>query len=455
MRISRKIKLLVILVIGFMVVPVFVGASPFEASFLLSDSEYRNPGSMSRDDIQNFLLSKGSELAHITLETSGGQKKAADIIYEEAQEHSINPRLIIITAQKEQGAITDESLSDRQKDWLMGYGVGDDELKGIENQIKYSTYQFQGYFDRPQYYRYQAGRTTTTSDGHQVTPQNKATAGLYNYTPSVSGAEKFQYYWEKWFGSRGSYDQAADVIDRPSGSLIRAAGTQGVYLLRDNERFPFWSRGIFDEMGYKMSEVVEISKSEMNSYKATSPMLYPNGTLIRSPQGTVYVVDDFGKRGFRTRKSFDQLGFRMSNVYGINWGEVNLYRENAAIEESTTSHVNGTLIKSPHNGSIYLVWNGKKKPIPDIRVFDRNFHWKNVIDVSKAQFDAYPVAGMELFRDGTLIKDESQTIFVIEYGRRRPVGSMEVFKKYGYKMENVIAVPSWLAGLHPYGSMLN
>lgn len=454
-------KKILILIFSILILPNLAIGASFDPDKVITDKDYEESDSMSRSFIQEFLLKKGSELARITVNSNGTRKSAADVLYESAKENRISPKLLIVTAQKEQSAITDGHLSDSQKDKLMGYGVypGSDwsKYRGIENQIRYSARQYRRYLDRAQYYNFQQGKTTATSDGENVTPQNKSTAGLYNYTPYVGGEKGytmvnqddggnflFWKLWQGWFAS-----------NRPNGTLIKEAGKSGVYLLKNKKKYPFWNKQVFEARKYSMKEVIEISNEEMNGYNTVSPVLFPDGTLLGSSRGTVFVLENGKKRGFDSIETFNKLNYSEKNIYNSSDQELNLYPEGERITLQTKLHPNGSLIQKEGDQSVYQVVGGEKKIVSDLKIFSRNFYWKNLITVTEEEFNAYPTNHASvLFRDGTLLIDDDGRISLIENGEARYVSGPSVFRGLGFKTENIIRVPNWIASLHPKGEKL-
>ncbi len=103
-----------------------VTSTEFNPHFIISDPELQDYNSWTSLDIQNFLDSKGSYLRQYqTTDASGTEKTAAEIIYDSAQTHQINPKYLLVTLQKEQSLITDDTPSQRQLDWATGYAVCD------------------------------------------------------------------------------------------------------------------------------------------------------------------------------------------------------------------------------------------------------------------------------------------------------------------------------------------
>ncbi len=160
-----------------------------------------------------------------------GAKSAAQIIWDAAQEYSINPQALIVLLQKEQGLITDDWPWVIQYRSATGYGCPDtapcdSEYYGFYNQVNNAARQFRLYATNPGNYNHVPGQNNnifwspnTSCGSSSVFINNQATASLYNYTPyrpngaaldnlygigdgcSSYGNRNFWRYFNDWFGS--------------------------------------------------------------------------------------------------------------------------------------------------------------------------------------------------------------------------------------------------------------
>jgi hypothetical protein len=204
-----------------------LAASNF-TNYLIDDNVFRDSGSMSAGDVQNFLNSEGSGLAgfsdiencgsssgphysfYATYYACGQRASAAQIIAAAGQAYGISPRVILATLQKEQSLVTTPNPTASQLNCAMGYLSCGNDL-GFFNQVDNGTWQFRtdmelgngnnwwGY--TPASYpcngatslynnALKAGRTVTFSDANgtaysTITLANMSTATLYCYTPHV------------------------------------------------------------------------------------------------------------------------------------------------------------------------------------------------------------------------------------------------------------------------------
>jgi len=227
----------------------------FEAGNIISDPIFYDAGTLDAAAVQSFLNNKGrscvgtstgtclkdfrqattTQLANsrCTRTYEGvSDESAAQIIAKVGVACGINPEVLIVTLQKEQGLITattGRSAAVYQK--ALGFGCPDTaacdaQYYGFFNQIYRAAWQFRSYALNPSSYAHRAGITNNvrfSPDANCGTSpvfiQNQATASLYNYTPyqpnaaalasgygsgnacSAYGNRNFWNYFTDWFGS--------------------------------------------------------------------------------------------------------------------------------------------------------------------------------------------------------------------------------------------------------------
>ncbi len=446
--------------VGILLPAMAFGAS-YDPNNILTVQSYTDKDAFGENDIQRFLEAKGSGLAALTVKVGEVVKKVSTLFFEAAQTYQISPKLLLATAQKEQSAVSDGSLTQYQQDALMGYGIypGSDAspYKGADKQIDAAAWQFRRYLDKPENFLFKAGQTRVTGDGYTVTPENQSTAGLYNYTPhagapagstendrGAGGNFLFWKTWQNWF-----------AVYHPNGTLVRKEGEPGVYQLVGGKKRGFWSRRAFTER-FKDQQVVVISGDELNSYGELSPMTYPDGTLLLAPNGAVFVIEHGKRRGITSRALFEGLGYNFSQAIPATQQELKIHPEGTLYLEKIQRHPDGALLKEPGAAGVFLMDHGTRRPIRFREVLESRFQWKDVITVSKERLRAYPV-GLDVgFRDGSLVKDKKNgVVYAIEDGKRRKFASNDVLIRLGYNAANVISAPHEAILLHPRGANLD
>lgn len=252
----------------------------FDPGLIISDSIFYDSGAMSAAQVQTFLDQKGAGCTATSGNTclknyrqttttraadarctgayaGASNETAAQIIAKVATACGINPQVLLVTLQKEQGLVTasaGRSSAVYQK--AMGYGCPDtaacDSLYyGFFNQVYNAAHQFQNYAAKPTSYAHRAGMTNqvryhpnASCGSSAVYIQNQATASLYNYTPyqpnaaalaagygtgdscSSYGNRNFWNYFTDWFGSTTQRAPigSLDVADSPGVGIIRVGG---------------------------------------------------------------------------------------------------------------------------------------------------------------------------------------------------------------------------------------
>ena len=256
--------------------------SAFRPGNIISDAVFYDSASMSAGQIQAFLNGQGADCAaangvaclkdyamgtptrtadqYCAQYTGAAREVAAQIIAKVARACDINPRVLLVTLQKEQGSVTTSTpvVDDYRK--AMGFACPDSPggcdayYNGFFNQLYNAAKQFQRYTAKPGGYGYEAGivnqikwHPNSACGTSSVLIENQATANLYNYTPyrpneaalragygkgdgcSSYGNRNFWNYFTDWFGSTqtGGYDP-----DKPVGSLDLVSGRPDAVYVR-------------------------------------------------------------------------------------------------------------------------------------------------------------------------------------------------------------------------------
>lgn len=234
-------------------------ASKFDAGYIISDYQMSNYNSMSEAEIQAFLTKKNPcgntnygdyaflserypnmkwhfENGHFVCLSEerfgegvqvGEGETAAHIIYQAAQDYRINPQVLIVLLEKEQGLITDTFPNSVQYRSATGYGCPDTaacdtEYYGFRNQVRHAAALFRavmdgGWTNYPLGNNYIQYNPNAACGGSVVNIRNLATSALYRYTPyqpnagalaagygqaycGAYGNRNFYLYFEEWFG---------------------------------------------------------------------------------------------------------------------------------------------------------------------------------------------------------------------------------------------------------------
>ena len=244
----------------------------FDPGFIISDAIFYDTTTMNAGEVQTFLSNRGASCVRGTdgsaclkdyRETTvtraptdrcpGGyvgaaSESAATIITKVSAACGINPQVILVTLQKEQGLVTTTNPTATRYRSAMGYGCPDSaacdsQYYGFFNQVYSAASQLRNYALNPSRYAHKAGAWNAVRfhpdvarcGTSQVFIQNQATASLYNYTPyqpnaaalaagygtgdscSSYGNRNFWNYFNDWFGPTTQRTPVGG-IDGASGS---------------------------------------------------------------------------------------------------------------------------------------------------------------------------------------------------------------------------------------------
>lgn len=229
--------------------------SQFRPGNIIADSVFFDSATMTEAQIQSFLESKVAVcragftcLKDYYVDTraiaadpmcaaypGGSRERASTVIFKVAQACGINPQVILVMLQKEQGLITSTAPSAWAYQAAMGQGCPDTaacdaRYYGLFNQVYGGAWQMKRYANPPGTSRfftwYAPGNTwnvlfhpNAACGRSPVLIENQATANLYYYTPyqpnpaalaagyglgdgcSSYGNRNFFNYFTDWFGS--------------------------------------------------------------------------------------------------------------------------------------------------------------------------------------------------------------------------------------------------------------
>jgi hypothetical protein len=453
----KKINITVIFTLLAMVVfPVFAQEiNPnFNPNYIISDSEVLDYNSLTLEEIKTFINSKEGTLKNYSIATEDGRlMSAAEVIYDRAVANKVNPKFLLILIQKEQSLLTDASPKQSQYDWAAGYGCLDgggcnERWRGFYKQINSASLQFRSYLDEPQLYKYKAGETYTFTNPYgtistaniTVTPANQATAALYNYTPHVyNGNYNFWNLWNRFFSRLF-----------PDGSLLQVEGEKGVWLIQNGQKRPFVSHGALTSR-YDIKRILKVSKNDLDAYPTGASLKFAQYSLVRSPEGNIYLLVDDTKRLIASSTVFKKIGYNPEEVDDASNEDLASYLDGTPLTESDT-HPTGALLKDPVSGGVYYVINSTKAPIIDPIFLKTKFKGLKVIKPKKGELDGYAKIEPVKFEDGYLLKSiNSLGVYVVSNGKKRPIVSGKAFEQLGYNWNNILTVKPQTLALYDEG----
>ena len=375
--------------------------SNFNPGNIISDGVMSNANAMSVEEIQRFLTSKNAckdtniakaksypglryhiENGHFvclseeTFEYNGQKQTAAQVIYDAARDFQINPQVLIVLLEKEQGLITDTWPNHIQYRSATGFGCPDtaecdSKYYGFRNQVRNAASMFRsvlsgGWTNYPVGKNYVQYHPNPNCGGSVINIENRATSALYRYTPyqpnvgalanypgtsycGAYGNRNFYVTFRQWFGSPnlfvlgdmnhywqthgGSAGEIGPVMeneycDHSVPKCFQTFQNGRIYWKRQNGTF--FVKGDIDniyhdkrnELGYPLTDLITTGYD-------IYVQKFENGVVMKTPQGIYQTNNQIFEVWKNNSKAEDpvvkKLGFPTSDIKFSNNSKEGLY----------------------------------------------------------------------------------------------------------------------------------
>ena len=375
--------------------------SNFNPGNIISDGVMSNANAMSVEEIQRFLTSKNAckdtniakaksypglkyhiENGHFvclseeTFEYNGQKQTAAQVIYDAAKDFQINPQVLIVLLEKEQGLITDTWPNHIQYRSATGFGCPDtaecdSKYYGFRNQVRNAASMFRsvlsgGWTNYPVGKNYVQYHPNPNCGGSVINIENRATSALYRYTPyqpnvgalanypgtsycGAYGNRNFYVTFRQWFGSPnlfvlgdmnhywqthgGSAGEIGPVMeneycDHSVPKCFQTFQNGRIYWKRQNGTF--FVKGDIDniyhdkrnELGYPLTDLITTGYD-------VYVQKFENGVVMKTPQGIYQTNNQIFEVWKNNSKAEDpvvkKLGFPTSDIKFSNNSKEGLY----------------------------------------------------------------------------------------------------------------------------------
>lgn len=371
------------------------GVVGFKAGRIIDDIVFTNSATMSVADIQNFLNSKvpvcdtwGKQMYNswqtraqyaasigkyppftCLKDYSENGLSSAQIIHNAAQAYRINPQVLLVLLQKEQGLVTDTWPYDSQYRSATGYGCPDTAAcsttyYGFTNQVNWASRMFRSIMDAsPTWYTpYVVGNNyirynpNAACGGTNVYIENRATQALYNYTPyqpnqgaldagwgtapcGAYGNRNFYLYFTAWFGPTSG----TAFFQLPGSLTTYVYGANDTYYrIITYERLLDY--GFATKFGYRVDHLTNEATSTLTFAGDLPP-------ISRFEGDGIFVVSNGVIHPFPTADVFQAYGYSFGNEAKLpNWLQNNLSSD-SPVEQ---------VVRSTDTPLAYYVEQGKR-----------------------------------------------------------------------------------------------
>lgn len=434
------------------------------------------------DGIQKFLESKNSILANTSPEFIEKLKEpsitllkqtledprpnlprnrtAAELIWDAGQQSGLNPQVILVTLQKEQGLITNHQNDSPEKlqralDFAMGFDCPDSSgcsqsffpgfyfqlfgnVDSGGNRYLGAAKSLMKSFNSP------SGRgpvvngvpakvgdsitLNNTLGGYDNVPAqsvvtlfNKATTALYRYTPHVfNGNYNFVKYFNDWFRY-------------PNGTIVKISNDINTYIIQNGTR-QLLPAFVAQVRNLNTGNAVTLSPNEVQNYPQDKVYGPADNTIVKvAGQTGTYV---FMNNIRRPVSSFvlTQRGLNPDQSLSITAEEANMFTQGPVLLPK-----DGTVIKSSTTNTYYLVDQDTLKLFSDFTLKQRKAD-KLAVAVTEDELTSYPKQGYVAPLDGSIVRGQTdKTVYLIQKGLKRPI-TAAVFKNLKLATKQVATI---------------
>ncbi len=452
----------------------------FNPNILIPDTAFNDTKTFGGPEgIQRFLEIKGSVLANTSpdflaklaepnntaLKTSLGDpepnlgrlRTAAELIWDASQASGLNPQVILVTLNKEQGLIGNTIAPDRLGRALnhaMGFDCPDGSSCG--NLFPGFYYQLFGNADT-EGNRYLGAtkslmKSFTTPGGRGptiagapakvgqdvtlgntlgdfngiflqqiVTLGNRATAALYRYTPHVfNGNYNFWKFFTSWFRY-------------PNGTILVSTFDRTYFIIEDGERqrLPFF---VADIRKLDLKAAITASPTELDSYPVGPTYGPPDNTVVQASDAQFVFLD--GIMHPVTHFVLKQRALDHATILPLSDADSGLFVPGFQLTPS-----DGTVLRGISNPKTYRVHNGILQQYSAFTFAQRGAA-KILQKIPDEEIALYPKNGYVPPLDGTVVRSAtSEGAYLVSQERRLPL-TPELFKNRGYTAKSVVMFTS-------------
>lgn len=393
---------------------------------------------------------------------------AAQLIYNASQTYSINPQVLIVLLQKEQGLVTDTWPLNIQYRSATGYGCPDtaacdSKYYGLKNQLNWAATMFRAIINNdPNWYTpYVLGKNyiqynpNASCGGTTVDIKNRSTQALYNYTPyqpnkaalsagygggdscSAHGNRNFYLYFTDWFGST------------QGTPFFRIGNTDPIYILgSDNNYYHVSSWATMRAYGW--GEVIDKIDSYDESYLSDK---VSSGTLplvVKFGTDKIYLMNKGLMRHVSSLDLLEDYGYKIGDEAKLPSQYTFYFRTASSIKN---------IAKDLKTGGIYLIDNGKKRHFSNPDAYhsgDPAFSSLLRVDLTNEFLSTLPNNG-SIYAPGTLIRVGSTSpVYIIEDNLvKSHIPNRQVLDDFNLDLSTVKSVDKTTANAYATTKSLN
>lgn len=238
------------------------------------------------------------------------------------------------------------------------------------------------------------------------------------------------------------------------GAIVRPVGSNSLFRIDGGLNSPIGSPGVLASWNISTAEIKTATTADVN--QGGGPGVYfREGAVLKGSSPDIYIIDQTGANSYTKRKvtngqAFDALGYTAADVIQVPDSNISVVPDGGNINDSS-QHPDGTLVLSP-GGTLYWLENGQKRLVGTAEVFiSQRFKNSQIKHATSADL-ALSSANNMYYREGTLVKGSGPTIYIIDdigggSFQRRAIASPAAFSELGYSLADVLTVQDYILNI--------
>jgi hypothetical protein len=238
------------------------------------------------------------------------------------------------------------------------------------------------------------------------------------------------------------------------GALIRPSGSNNIFIVQNGGNGPIGSSGVLASWNISTAEIKTATTADTNQGGAPG-IYFREGAVLRGSGPDIYIIDQASQDYYVKHKvtngaAFSAMGFTAADVIQVAQSDIANVPDGGNINDST-QHPDGTIVKSP-GGTLYWLENGQKRLIGTGEVFvSQRFKASQIKNATSADL-ALPDGQNMYYREGTLVKGSGPTIYIIDdvgggSFQRRAIASPAAFSELSYSLADVLTVQDYILNI--------
>jgi murein DD-endopeptidase MepM/ murein hydrolase activator NlpD len=223
----------------------------------------------------------------------------------------------------------------------------------------------------------------------------------------------------------------------PTGVFVKACALCPSYQL-DNGTKRYLRKEVAQQLGWDGRTAVTVSATEVNWYPKGPDVELPAGRAYRGTDDKIWFVNEHVRTYVPTREALAALGIPLERVRAMTPAGLGTLRIAAADAVLPAApFYDGALLRSPDGLTLWVMGGGERHLVPDaLTQKSWNLDVADAITVTAEQLllPEFPVVGSPLLvKDGVVLKDGGNRVWLVTGGVRRPFPSWTVYDRFGYR----------------------